>query len=333
MYCLTGLGELAEQLTAADVPVQSLHVTSRWDWTVVGRLKRALDEFKPELLQTFLFHANIVGRFAGWRARVPVTVCGVRVVEQDARRRMRLDRMTNRLVAHTVCVSQAVAATYRSLGYAGDQLSVIRNGVEYERFASAPPADLKEFGIPANARTLLAVGRLHSQKGLDILLEAIPPVLNEHSDVHLLIAGEGPQRRELEATIAASPHRSRIHLIGRRSDVPSLMQACDVFVLSSRWEGMPNVVLEAMAAGLPVVAADVEGVRDLVVHGETGRIVESASALSLTVNLNWILSESDSARMGLAGQERVRTHFQWEQVVAEYDRLYQRLLATIDRPD
>jgi starch synthase (maltosyl-transferring) len=178
----------------------------------------------------------------------------------------------------------------------------------------------------------LAIGRLHPQKGFDILLEAIPPLLEAHADLHLLIAGEGPQKRELEERVAGSACGSRIHLVGRRDDVPSLLQACDVFVLSSRWEGMPNVVLEAMAAGLPVVATDVEGVRDVVIDGETGIIAEQGSAVSLSNAMKSLLTSQHGPEMGIAGQEHVRSYFQWHSAVGKYDLLYRRLLSATGCP-
>ena len=331
VYCLSGPGKLAERLTAADVPVRPLGASSRRDLRVISRLRSELHKFRPELLQTFLFHANMAGRIAAWRTGVSVVVSGIRVIEQDARWRMHLDRRTKQLVSHTVCVSEAVAAAYRSLGFPNPDISVIRNGVDIERFAAAP-ADLAEFGIPANAQTWLAVGRLHPQKGFDVLVDAVGPVLDANADMHLLIVGEGQQRPELERRILASAHSERMHLVGRREDVPSLMRACDAFVLSSRWEGMPNVILEAMAAGLPVVATDVEGVREIVIDGKTGIVVERTSAEALSVGIQRLMSTDDAQQMGSAGRQRVTDQFSWPQAVDAYDRLYQQLLTSAAKP-
>ena len=325
VYCLSPPGELVAQLEAGEIPVHCFEVESRWNWGVVRRLRRELLSFVPDLLQTFLFHANMVGRLSAWRTPIPVVVSGLRVVEPDAPWRMRVSAWTNRLVTHNVCVSRAVAQRYESMGIGGESLTVIPNGVDVEALAAVPPADLAVVGIPPHARTLLAVGRLHPQKGFDQLIQAIGPVFERHADWHLLIVGEGPMRGPLEQQISRSEHPSRIHLVGRRSDVPALMTACDAFVLSSRWEGMPNALLEAMAAGLPVIATRVEGVDELIMDGRTGVLVEP-NATALSTGIAALLASRQLSNLGQAGQERVRQSFRWEAVVREYDRLYTRLL-------
>ena len=295
---------------------------------MIRRLRRELQAFRPQVLQSFLFHANMAGRWTARRVGVPIVVSGVRVAEQDAMWRMRLDRWTNRLVTHNVCVSESVANVCRALGIAADKVSVIPNGVDVAAFATATPASREEFGIPPTARVLLAVGRLHPQKGFDLLLEAVTPILVNDATLHLVIVGEGPQRDVLERKIAESAHTARVRLIGRRSDVPDLMRASDLFVLSSRWEGMPNVVLEAMAAGLPVVATDVEGVREVIDDGVSGVIVAPESVASLSAGITRVLAdERFGDALGQAAQERVRTEFTWEQAARRYCELWNRLLA------
>jgi glycosyltransferase involved in cell wall biosynthesis len=327
VYCLAGRGELVAVLESADIEVECLNARSKWDAGVVGRLAAGLRQFRPDLLQTFLFHANLVGRLAARRAGVPVVVSGVRVCEHDARWRIRLDRWTNRLVSHNVCVSTAIADAYRQLGIPDEKLSVIPNGVDVAAFESAVPTDLSPFGIPAGSRVLLAIGRLHPQKGFDLLIDAVGPVLEAHADVHLLIIGEGPQRAVLEQKIAATPHGSRIHLVGRQDDVAGLLRACTLFVLSSRWEGMPNVLLEALAAGVAVVATDVEGVRDVIADGVSGVITERESSVELGTAIGRLLIDPDlAARLAAAGQQHVRSEFTWERVARQYTQLWSGLL-------
>jgi glycosyltransferase involved in cell wall biosynthesis len=327
VYCLAGPGELVAVLESAGITVECLNARSKWDVGVVGRLATSLRQFGPDVLQTFLFHANMIGRLAARRARVPVVVSGVRVSEHDARWRMRLDCWTNRLVRHNVCVSTAVAEAYHQLGIPDTKLSVIPNGVVVAAFESAAPADLSVFGIPAGARVLLAIGRLHPQKGFDLLIDAADPILEGHPDVHLLIVGDGPQRLVLERMAATSEHAGRIHLLRRQSNIPGLLRACTLFVLSSRWEGMPNVLLEALAAGAAVVATDVEGVRDVVEDGVSGAIVQRESAHELSNGIACLLSDPESsARLAAAGQEHVRSEFTWGRAVEQYTRLWSRLI-------
>ncbi|MCA9024423.1 MAG: glycosyltransferase [Planctomycetaceae bacterium] len=327
VYCLAERGPLADDLDNAGVPLTCLNVRSGRDFAVVRRLTKALKEFRPEILQTFMFHGNIVGRLAAWRAGVPIVIAGVRVIEPDMRWRMLLDRWTNRLVDHTICVSRAVADAYRKLGYREEQLTVVPNGVDFERFANAEPADLTAFGIPREARTIISVGRLHPQKGFDNLIDAFAQLFNQDhvgKNLHLLIVGEGPDRGGLQVDIEEQGMTNFVHLIGRQSDTAPLLQAADLFVLSSRWEGMPNVLLEAMAAGLPCVATNVEGVSELILDGETG-LTAQPNPPSLSKQMERLLTDQSlSSRLASAGQAHVREQFSWEQTIAGFEAVWIR---------
>lgn len=328
VICLSPPGALVEDLRAADIPVTCLGVRSRWDFAVLGKLTRELNARQPRLLQTFLYHANITGRIAGRRARVSKIVSGIRVAEKRSRMRLWIDRATSGLVDHHVCVSQSVADfSIKNSRLPPDRVTVIPNGVDVERFSSAAPADLSEFGIPPSARTIISVGRLDPQKAPQVLLEAAQPITAVHSDVHVLFVGDGPLRSVLETEIAGRCLQDRVHFAGWRGDVPELLKASACLALTSAWEGMPNVVLEAMASGLPVVATDVEGCAEVVKSGETGLLVPSGSVPAVTEALRRVLEQPDEARrMALAAQAVVRDRFTWDRVAAEYDRLYASLL-------
>ena len=159
------------------------------------------------------------------------------------------------------------------------------------------------------------------------LIEAAALVVPRHSHVHFLLAGEGPERPALERSIREKGLTDRIHLAGSRSDIPELLAAGYALVLSSLWEGMPNVILEAMAAGLPVVATQVEGVSELVCNGQTGLLVPPKSPHAMAAALESLLSDPTRASLtGQAGRVRVASEFSWEKMVARFDRLYQSLV-------
>jgi glycosyltransferase involved in cell wall biosynthesis len=332
VYSLSGDGVLADRLTSAGIEVRQLKARSRWDLMTIGRLTRLLQDFRPEVLQTFLFHANVAGSVAAGLARVPVMVTGARVVEPNARWRMHLETRTHRLQSHRACVSESVATAFRQIGFPAEKLSVISNGVEFERFADATPADLTRFGVPASARAILSVGRLHPQKGVDLLVEAVAAVFSEIPDVHLLIAGEGPQREQLRKRIGELSTGERIHLLGRQEDIAGLMRSSAAFVLASRWEGMPNVMLEAMAAGLPIVATRVEGVPELIEHEISGLIIRPGAVAALKDAMLRLLSDGDlAAALGRAAQNRVQTSFSWGRAAQQYCELWERLLCEAGR--
>ncbi|HUG90901.1 MAG TPA: glycosyltransferase [Planctomycetaceae bacterium] len=330
VYCLAPPGALVEPLRAAGVPVTCLGARSAWNVAVLPRLARELRRFRPRLVQTFLYHANISGRIAGAMARVPRVVSGIRVAERRGRRRLWIDRWTSALVDRHVCVSRGVADySINTGGLAAEKVAVIPNGVDVERFASARAADLTQFGIPPDCRVLLFVGRLDPQKAPEVLIDAAAAagVLPAHRDVHLLLVGDGPERERIVERIRACPISDRVHLAGQRDDVAELLQASFALVLPSRWEGLPNAVLEAMAAGRPVVATAVEGTTELVARQSTGLLVEPGSVKDLAETLGWLLDHPDEAhRMGLNAQGVVRQSFTWERCAQDYERLYERLL-------
>lgn len=332
VFCLSKPGALVSDLERAGIPVTCYGANRSWHAArTFFALRRDLQTWQPQLLQTFLFHANFLGRLAGWSAGVPCIVSGLRVAERRARGHLLLDRWTNRLVATNVCVSRSVAEFSVAVGgLSFAKVPVIHNGVDAAAFAAAESASFTEFGIPASARVALTVGRLDPQKGLRTLLDAAPSLTAEFPDLHFLIVGEGPQRGELESVIAARGLQQRVHLAGWRGDVPRLLKAAHLFVFPSLWEGLPNAVLEAMAAGLPVVSSRVEGAEELIDSGRTGLLVAPSAADELSDALRQVLrDESHARRLGAAAQETALREFSWDRMAENYSALYRNLLAAL----
>jgi glycosyltransferase involved in cell wall biosynthesis len=330
VFCLSGEGELAAVLRDAGIAVVCLGANRRHGLRVIWRLSRRLAKLRPTILQTFLYHANIAGRLAGKAAGIPLIVSGIRVAEKRSGFRLWLDRATGWMVARHVCVSQDVAAFSAARGRLPvSKLCVIPNGVDAARLAEAPRADLTQFGIPPASRTLLYVGRLDPQKGPFVLLAAVKDLFPRHPEVHVLMVGEGPLGEKLRAWVAKENLQSRIHFAGRRNDVPSLFRAADLFVLPSLWEGLPNVVLEAMAAGIPTVASRVEGISDLLVDRRTGLIVPPNSPPDLTEAIAEILADPQHAlQMAREAQKFVQERFTWQSVIGQYEQIYSELLSS-----
>jgi glycosyltransferase involved in cell wall biosynthesis len=329
VFCISGEGELARPLREAGVAVVCLEARKRQGVSVVWRLSRLLAKLRPTILQTFLFHANIAGRLAGTAARVPIIVSGIRVAEKRGSLRLWIDRATDWMVSRHVCVSQDVAAFSAARGGLPiGKLEVIPNGVDARVYAEAPPADLGQFGIPAGSRTILFVGRLDPQKGPFVLMAAAREFLPRHNDLHVLLVGDGPLAENLRKWVAKENLADRIHFAGRRNDVPSLLRAAEIFVLPSLWEGLPNVVLEAMAAGVPVVASQVEGISDLLTDDRTGLIVPANAAPELIEAIERLLADPQHAhQMGHSAQQYAQDEFAWDGVVGKYAALYRALLA------
>lgn len=293
---------------------------------VVRRLTRHLKRQRPRLLLSFLFHANFVGRVAARWAGVPTVLSGIRVAEGGAPWHCRLDRMTSRFVDRYVCVSQAVAAFSARSGLPADRLLVIPNGVETARFEQAEPLDLAELGLEPGRRAITYVGRLDRQKGTAELLEHAPAWTELLPDHDLLLVGTGPTAGKLRGLARRVGIGDRVHFAGWRDDVPRILRASDLFVLPSRWEGMPNALLEAMAAGLPVVATDVEGVRELLGPAASEQVVAPADWLGLSNRIVELAGDRERAsRLGRANQSRAG-EFSWTAMVAGYESLFTSFL-------
>ncbi|MEX2286995.1 MAG: glycosyltransferase [Planctomycetaceae bacterium] len=328
VFCLSGTGALVATLEKAGIETTCFGARSVRSVLTIFRLRRALKELQPAILQTYLFHANIAGRIAGRMAGVRCIVSGIRVAERRSKWPLWIERMTSGLVARHVCVSRAVAQFSQQVAKLETaKIVVIHNGVEAARFASAQPADLAQFNIPAGSKTVLFVGRLDPQKVPFVLLKAVEGLRHAHPDVHLLFVGDGPLRVSLAEWVKEHHLTGSVHFAGWRDDVPDIMKACHCLALPSNWEGMPNVVLEAMAAGLPVVASDVEGTSEIITNHITGMIVPRESPRELASVLTLLLTDVPQARaMGRAAQEVVAKDFTWEKAVLRYDQLYRELL-------
>lgn len=322
---------LAPRLMDAGIEVHSLDLHSSWQaWQGVSRLARWLRGRSPALVQTFLFHANMAGRFAARRAGVQHVVAGIRVAEHARPYRLWAEHWTDRLVEHHVCVSDAVAQFSQLRGgLPREKISIIPNGIDVSRYDRAVPADLQQFGIPAGQKAVTMVGRLDRQKGLIPFLENAHRWLHRLPNHDLLLVGFGPLRQSLEKICVSTGIAQRVHFAGWRTDVPGILRASSALVLPSLWEGMPNVVLEAMAAGIPVVANDVEGVRELLGDDHSDVQIASTASVSFSIEekLVALLGNPDLAAIcGAENRRRAAEKFDIALMVRSYEELYARLL-------
>jgi glycosyltransferase involved in cell wall biosynthesis len=318
---------LVKQLTAAGVPVEFLNARSRWQFaSTVWQLSRRLKELRPAIVQSFLFHANVVTALAGKLSGTKV-VAGIRVAD-PSRSRHRAERWIAPLVKKFVCVSQSVddfSATTARLPRA--KLCVIPNGVDVLKFAHAKPADAAALGLPADKRYLISIGRLGKQKGFDWLLPLLPRIFAERPDHDLLLVGDGPERKALVQQATELGIAGRVHFLGWQPRVAELLKLADLLLLPSRWEGMPNVLLEAMAARLPVVSTAVEGAEEIL-----GPLAEwqMTPLFDASIFQNQVLAMtaagSPAADVGELNFQRVSQHFSLAVMASAYEELYCQII-------
>ncbi len=329
VFCLSGPGQLVEVIRRADIHCECLQVNRRNPVQAIVRLTRRLRRFKPQLVQSFMFHANLAARVAAPWAGWPWVVGGLRVAEHEKRWHLIVDRLTAPLVTGSVCVSQGVLRFSREVaGLNPGRLTVIPNGIDPRLFDTAVAVPRAAIGIPDDVYLALYVGRLDPQKGLPDLLDAAERVTTQRPNWHLALAGDGPSRPWLLEYLVKHPRlREKTHWLGQRDDVPGLLKTADVLVLASLWEGMPNVVLEAMAARLPVIGTAVEGTEDLILPGRTGWLVPPRDPEALTRALIEAVDSPKCCRQyGENGRLRVEREFSLETTVEAYERLWAGIL-------
>lgn len=296
---------------------------------LLAKLRKQMLADAPRIVQTFLFHANVLGALAARRAGVEHVVTGIRVAEKRAAWHLLLARWGDRFVDRHVCVSQSVRDFSMARGHLPiDKLVVIPNGVDLARFAGVKPASAASLGRAGNRRLITCVGRLDEQKGTSWLLEAMRRVFTEVDGLDLLLVGDGPERGQLERLAAQLGIADRVHFAGFRDDVPEILAASELVVLASRWEGMPNVILEAMACGRPVVATDVAGVREALGPNAPQQTARCDDPPEFARKITAILGDKQLAqRLGQENQKRAGQCFTLSAMVEAYERLYLVLLA------
>jgi glycosyltransferase involved in cell wall biosynthesis len=292
-----------------------------------NKLLRLIRQSKPDIAQTFLWHANLLGAWIYPKFQVPV-VAGARVREPRSYRSKLAWTWRNR-VQKVVCVSDEVATwCSKHEGFSFDKLQVIPNGID-------PPTNWKD---PSNRsessnseeKILLFVGRLEEQKGIDILLEKAPSILQALPEFQLVIIGQGSWSLRWQQWLEESSFAHRVKLLGPRSDVMDWMRRSSLLVLPTRYEGMPNVVLEAMSLGLPIACMRVEGISQLL--GETlDEQSVSAQDWEAWEKLVIHLAKDPQTRksLAIANRDRVENHFKLDIQMQKYELLYSEILGKI----
>ena len=314
---------LLDTLEAAEVPVHFFGVKHLWQFPLaIRRLRHQLSEDRPDVVQSFLFHANIVARLAAKKLDHAKIYSGIRVAERRHHWPLWLDRMTERYVTAHVAVSESVARfSIDEAGLSTEKMVVIPNCVDTELFSN-----IKNVELHSTAK-LIYVGRLDPQKNVQMLLRAMPGLLETLAekgiDAELTMVGEGPERATLEQLRTKLGLENRVHLLGQRNDVPQLLESATLLVLPSRWEGMPNVVLEAMAAGRPIVASRVEGVAELLGDTLDAQSFPSGDPDAMCARIVSILTDPSLATsLSQANHARAANEFSIPRMIERYEALW-----------
>ena len=318
----------AEQARA---PLVSIPDRGFWDWRVVRLLLRACREHKVTVWHGHDYKTNALGLLLHRFHRMRLVATAHGWVQQTSRTPLyyRIDKWSLRRYERVVCVSTDLVDECRAAGVPEDRLLLLDNGIdatEYARRRSVAEAKAA-LGFPVGSQLIGAVGRLSGEKAFDVLIRVVHALSTRGRAVRLVIVGEGGDRPALERLIAELGLADRVTLAGWQADVRGYFEAMDVFALSSLREGLPNVVLEAMALEVPVVATRVNGVPRLVQDGVNGLLVEAGDPATLAAALDRLLGDPPlQARFRVAGRETVEGRFSFAGRMRKLAKMYDELL-------
>jgi glycosyltransferase involved in cell wall biosynthesis len=326
-----GFEELRHKAQAWRAPLLSVPDRGAWDWQVVPQLVQICRRERVQIWHGHDYKSNALGLLVRlfWPMHLVTTVHGW--VKETRRTPLyyAIDRRCLHYYKTVICVSDDLHQRCLALGIPARRCVLIENGIDLEQYSrklSVGEAK-RRLGLPPERLVIGAVGRLSAEKGFAHLIRSSAELRRAGFDFSLLIVGQGEEEQSLRNLISESGCADRITLLGYRSDLIELYQAMDIFALSSLREGLPNVLLEAMALEVPVMATAVAGVPRLIRDGENGLLVRPGSAAALTPALARLLAEGALRRsFAQAAREIVEKRYSFAARMQRIRKIYDRLL-------
>jgi glycosyltransferase involved in cell wall biosynthesis len=326
-----GFEQLRAKARLSEARLLSVPDRGPWDWRVAAQMLEICRQENVTLWHSHDYKSNALGLWLRrkWPLRLVTTVHGW--VQQTRRTPLYywIDRLCLRRYERVICVSEDLYERCLQIGVPRERCVLVENGIdtaEFSRRASTDEAKSR-LGVRAGRIVVGAVGRLSAEKGFDLLIHAVKQLADAGVDLELRIIGEGDARSRLESLISSLALGERVHLPGYRSDVRGLYEAMDLFVLSSIREGLPNVLLEALALEVPIVATRVAGVPRLLQHDVNGWLVEPGDVGALTQGITALLTNpARRTRFRQAGRRCVESRYSFATRMQRIRQLYDDLL-------
>ena len=315
------------------IPVHAVPEAGRFDLTVVRALRSLAGELKPDVVQSHAVKSHFLTRASGLHRMAPWVAFhhGYTWPDRRAKTYNQLDRWSLRAADCVLTVSEPFRRELVRRGVAAERIEVVHNAIDpqWGRRDKSPEASAAlraRLGIGPGKRVVLIVGRLSSEKDHGTLLEAMRRVQGAVPDAHLAIVGDGPERPRIEETIRRLGLVGSVTLAGQVPSAEPYYGIADLCVLSSLSEGSPNALLEAMAAGAPVVATAVGGIPEMVTHGESAMLVKPGDCEAMTNAIAALLSDGELARrLAARAREIVLERHAPEARVRRLVEIYRRL--------
>lgn len=334
ILCIERRGTLAGRAESLGGQVVCIDKQPGLKLGTIGRIRDVIRDIRPDVIHTHQIGPLFYTGFASIGAGVPLIVHTEHGKEEYAtsRKTRLLGKIAGRFTKVFYCLTQDMAGAVGDAGIVpAGKLRVIMNGIDTAVYKQ--PRDTAgiraSLNIPLSARLIGTIGRLTEIKRQDVLLDAFASLTPMHSDLHLLLVGDGPLRDELQTRAESLKIVDRVHFAGYQSDTTAYLHAMDIFALTSRSEGMPQALLEACVAEKPVIASRVGGIPEVIHHGTTGLLVTPGSVQELAAGLNELLTHPvRAAGLALTASQRVINTFDISRMAADYHWDFRELLAT-----
>lgn len=329
--CIRGHGPIGKRLEDVGIPVAYLDLKSIFDIGVIFRFRAVVKGFDPDVLVTYLIHADLFGRIFGRLFGIRKIICSVRVklIQFKYLPLLALDGLTSPLVTHYHFNSKTVADMYQKFFFFPERkITVIPNGLEIEKYQISIDTKKKRQSLNVSEEAIIigCIGRLEKQKGQKYLIEAFSELVKQYPFAILLIIGNGTERKPLEELVKKSKIDNSVRFLGRRNDIPEILQILDIFVLPSLYEGMSNALMEAMATGLPIIATSIPENKELLGYEENGILVPPHNASALTEKMSFILrNETYTKKMRISAKKEAAKRFSLDTVIYGLTSLFRKI--------
>jgi len=289
-----------------------------------------MKKVRPDILHTYLLHANVLGRIVGRLVGIPVIIGSERTIGQAGpcgRLATKLSNpLTNAVEVNSELGARSIAI---DLGVPPDKIEVVRSGVDLKKFGHSTnrAAVRSQMGLKKGQHLVLYVGRLRAVKGIEYGLRAFAAAQSQLSSMHMALAGEGELLDHLKNIVRELNVSDHVTFLGVRNDLPDLLSGADSVLMPSLKEGFPRTAIEAMAAGKPIIATNVGGTSEAIIDGETGILIPAKNIEVMTSTLLRLVNDKDlQLKLGEAGRQRSTNNYSVNNYVTRLDELYRKLL-------